>query len=118
MLGVAANRAQLTPEIFGWNLNGPHADVDGIHREGEIEPDEPFYRTSTLWDPRTLSRWILAGVSGVSGSPGNYLCNYSLYRALGALPGTKVGFLHVPGDAHIEREVMLDKVKTICHDVQ
>jgi len=118
MLGVAAGRKQLTPEIFAWNHIGAAADVDGETRPGEIEDGEAFCRVSNLWQVPQLARWVLSGTCGLSGTPGNYLCNFCLYRALGMLPGTRIGFLHVPGDAHMDREQMQIHLSTILRDVE
>jgi len=117
MLGVAAGRRKFTPELFGWNLNCDTADAAGVTQAGLIEPDGPFFRESTLWTKTQLIQLVLGGVTGLSGSPGHYLCNYALYRALGTLPGTKVGFLHVPGDQHMTREEMQQRFQTVLKEL-
>lgn len=117
MLGVAAGRAKFTPELFGWNLNGDTPDAGEFAQPGLIEPDGSFFRESTLWNNSRLIQWVLDGITGLSGSPGHYLCNYALYRALGTLPGTKVGFLHVPGDQHMTREEMQQRFQTVLKEL-
>lgn len=95
LLGVHGATRSMSLEIFGRNQIGPHPDVRGVMRPGRIEPSGPMTLSSTLW-PRGLSAAVGEPNIVFSRSAGSYLCNYTLYRCLRALPSSKVGFLHVP----------------------
>jgi len=113
LMGVAASRTELTPELFAWNIIGPNPDVDGIARPGLIDSDGPDRLPASLWTADQVADWDATGVTSFSLHPGTYLCNYIFYRALQRLPSVRVGFLHVPGDDHMDRETQLARVQTI-----
>ena len=98
MLGVAAGRDRLTPELFARNWIGKSADVRGYAPMGRIEEDAPLLFESTLWTPEIASEIVAFDPhTRISMDAGDYLCNYISYRALQRFPDKKVGFLHVPG---------------------
>lgn len=96
MLGVATKRDHLTPELFGRNYRGDHADVDGKSLKGEIDASGPLLVPSTLWTPELLSAILLDDRFRESMDAGEYLCNDIAYRAVRRFPDKRVGFLHVP----------------------
>ena len=102
MIGVAAKRDRLTPELFARNMIGPDADVRGYAPLGYIEPMAPLLLESTLWTPEVLSEIVIYDPhTKVSMDGGDYLCNYIGYRALAAFPEKRVGFLHIPTPEHL-----------------
>jgi len=101
MLGVAANRDRLTPELFARNMIGKARDVRGDAPIGYIEVGAPLILESTLWTPEVASEIVAYDPhTKLSMDGGDYLCNYIGYRALEKFPRNQVGFLHV---APIER---------------
>jgi pyrrolidone-carboxylate peptidase len=111
MLGVAANRPHFSLELFGWNAVGAGPDVEG--EVAEVWPSGPTYVNASLWTPTLAAKIVVQGHAKLSGNPGDYLCNFMAYRAPFALPQTASGFLHVPGDAHMPRERMLQHLRAI-----
>lgn len=92
MIGVAAGSNNLRMERFGRNIIGPHPDVRGVNPGPMVDPNGPEKLSSTIWKrgDRVDNR------IKYSQSAGDYLCNYSLYRALQHLAPLPVGFLHIP----------------------
>ena len=113
LMGVAASRTELTPELFAWNIIGPNPDVNGVKCPGFIDPNGPDRLPATLWTADQVADWDATGVTSFSLHPGTYLCNYSFYRALQWLPSIRVGFLHVPGDDYLDRLTQLSRLQTI-----
>lgn len=97
LMGVAGQEADPRHriEMVGRNRIGQTPDVRNIIAgPGPIEPFGPPQRAATLWrNPEFFSEGRLWRPSV---DAGDYLCNYSLYRALETLPAWEVGFLHVP----------------------
>lgn len=97
MLGVAANRDRLTPELFARNMIGKAPDVRGKAPLGYIEQGAPLLLESTLWTPEITSEIVAYDPqTKISMDAGDYLCNYLGYKALQRFPNKLVGFMHVP----------------------
>lgn len=94
MLGVAGESERMRLECVARNFVGSYPDVDGrVFGPGPIDPTGPAALSGTLWKPEleSMSHDFESSVDA-----GDYLCNYIYFRALQALPMTRVGFLHVP----------------------
>ena len=90
LMGLRANGTAFDLEHVARNNIGGEADLHGIVRgPGPIEPGAPHLLTGTLF------RGALPSFNA-SCDAGCYLCNYVYYRALRRMPGTRIGFLHVP----------------------
>lgn len=113
MLGVAAGRTQLTPELFGTNFNGTSRDVHGQARFGQIELDAPLLVQSTLWSAENLAPLFPNPHLRVSYHAGAYLCNYITFRAIRSLPKVQVGFIHVPSVKAILLDDQVELVKKL-----
>lgn len=98
LLGVAAGRPTLTPEVFARNQIGKTPDVRGTARYGSIAPDGPLLLEGTLWTAEMLGGLVVSYGLRASYDAGSYLCNYVYYQALRRFPERKVGFLHVPSE--------------------
>ena len=96
LIGVAAGRKHVTPEVYGRNQIGRVKDVQGIDRFGPIDPQGALLLPSTLWTTEVLGELLLDPHFHVSFDAGSYLCNFITYRALTRFPEKAVGFLHVP----------------------
>ena len=96
MLGVAAPRTHVTPELLARNWKGERPDVRGASLPGPIEEDLPLLIESTLWNAHLVAELSIHPGLFASMDAGSYLCNYLSYRALRRLPEKRVGFLHVP----------------------
>jgi pyroglutamyl-peptidase len=117
MLGVAAGREWVTPELFARNRIGARKDVSGAGQAGEIEPGGPLLLEGNLWTPEALSGLLIKTQIEVSLNAGTYLCNYIYYRALSRFPDRNVGFLHVPpvDKIALERQIVLvEKCLAAC----
>jgi pyroglutamyl-peptidase len=99
--GLASGEDMIRVERFGVNL----ADFDipdnaGARHVGRaIEPDGPAARASTLPCAEIRTGLLEAGIPArLSNSAGSYLCNATLYSALGlcAARQTPCGFIHLP----------------------
>ncbi|WP_395018603.1 pyrrolidone-carboxylate peptidase [Dongia sp.] len=99
--GLAMGEDMIRIERFGVNL----ADFDipdnaGASPRGRaIEPEGPDARASTLPSAAIRAALLEAGIPArFSNSAGSYLCNATLYSALGlcAARGTPCGFIHLP----------------------
>jgi pyroglutamyl-peptidase len=106
MIGVAAARTEMTPELFARNTYGAMQDVNGKTRSGAIVTGGPLLLQSTLWDDSTLAELLSTHLGSLRTSlnAGNYLCNFTLYKALQAFPSKRVGFLHVPAPEKLDIE--------------
>ena len=105
--GLATGEDMIRIERFGVNL----ADFDipdnaGARHVGRaVEPDGPAARGATLPCAAIRAALLEAGIPArLSNSAGSYLCNATLYSALGlcaALPHAPLcGFIHLPYAAH------------------
>lgn len=118
MVGVAATRQFITPELFARNHYAPIPDVHGEVRELEIEPGAPLLVASTLWAPERLC-WAYPGhPTRTSCDAGGYLCNYIAYRALRRFPEKHVGFLHIPTFEQLPLKVQVDSLNAILTAVE
>jgi pyroglutamyl-peptidase len=99
--GLASGEDMIRIERFGVNL----ADFDipdnaGARHVGrEIEPNGPAARASSLPCAEIRTALLEAGIPArLSNSAGSYLCNATLYSALGLCAGRQVpcGFIHLP----------------------
>ena len=109
MLGVAAGRDRITPELYARNSIGKTKDVRGYAPEGLINPNGEALLEATLWTPDAVSEIVAFDPhTKISMDAGRYLCNYISYCALQKFPEKRIGFLHVPA----EDKVSLDIQKT------
>ncbi|MDX2065141.1 MAG: hypothetical protein SFX74_05305 [Fimbriimonadaceae bacterium] len=111
MLGVAADRPHFSVELYGWNAVGPTPDIEGQTAAPVLAG--PVNAAASLWSPDLTAEIVVLGHARLSANPGDYLCNFMAYRAPQLLPGTRSGFLHVPGDAHMIRDRMLQHLRAI-----
>ena len=105
--GLAAGEDMIRIERFGVNL----ADFDipdnaGARHAGlAIEPDGPAARPASIPCAEIRAALLQAGIPArLSNSAGSYLCNATLYSALGLCSKRKdaprCGFIHLPYAAH------------------
>lgn len=113
MLGVAGKRHQVTPEVFARNFVGPVPDVRGERRLGDIEPGAPLLIQSTLWTADRLKPVLALATLHTSLDAGNYLCNYTYYRALRRFPEKQIGFVHVPPEEALSLDHQRDVVQAL-----
>jgi len=119
MLGVAASRERMCPELFGRNFIGKTPDVRGIDLEGEIEAGAPLLLESTLWTPEIASEIVAFDPhTKLSMDAGEYLCNYISYRALQRFPEKKVGFLHIPAEDKLPLDVQMASLTKILEVIE
>jgi pyroglutamyl-peptidase len=99
--GLASGEDMIRIERFGVNL----ADFDipdnagARHTGREIEPKGPAARASTLPCAEIRAALLDAGIPArLSNSAGSYLCNATLYSALGLCTARQIpcGFVHLP----------------------
>jgi pyroglutamyl-peptidase len=97
--GLASGEDMIRIERFGVNL----ADFDipdnaGARHVGRaIEPDGPAARSATIPCAEIRAALLEAGIPArLSNSAGSYLCNATLYSALGLARSTPCGFIHLP----------------------
>ena len=99
--GLASGEDMIRIERFGVNL----ADFDipdnaGVRHTGRrIEPEGPAARDSTLPCADIRAALLAAGIPArLSNSAGSYLCNATLYSALGLCAARQIscGFIHLP----------------------
>jgi pyroglutamyl-peptidase len=96
--GLASGEDMIRIERFGVNLaDFDIADNAGARHVGqEIEPSGPAARASTLPCAEIRTALLEAGIPArLSNSAGSYLCNATLYSALG-LCSMPCGFIHLP----------------------
>jgi pyroglutamyl-peptidase len=105
MLGVAVGESHFRLEEMGHNrTNRLVTDCEGRRWNSEaIDRDgADFYLTSLILTPLRDALQARGIPAYISDSPGNYLCNFSYYRALHAIATmrltTKCLFLHLPAD--------------------
>ena len=100
-VGLAASRAEITPEAVGLNVRDASIpDNAGVQPLGEpVVPDGPAALFSTL-DVRAMTEAIKAcGIPArLSYSAGTYVCNDLLYSLLLRFSGTqtRAAFVHIP----------------------
>lgn len=111
MLGVSGKSKRIELELFAKNRIGKLADVSGAIREGKIAAEGPAVLGSTLFK----NEWGLRGGAGWGPSldAGDYLCNYTYYRALLHLPSVRVGFIHVPPFEAVDQARQLRALKRL-----
>ena len=99
--GLASGEDMIRVERFGVNL----ADFDipdnaGARHVGQaVEPNGPAARASTLPCAEIRTALLEAGIPArLSNSAGSYLCNATLYSALGLCAARKIpcGLIHLP----------------------
>lgn len=101
-LGLWPGEPVIRLERYGLNLNDFEIpDNAGRLERGPIEPDGPAARVATLPLQVIHDRLLAADIPArMSSTAGNFLCNATLYAALGVVeceaPGTPCGFIHVP----------------------
>jgi pyroglutamyl-peptidase len=105
--GLASGEDMIRIERFGVNL----ADFDipdnaGAQHSGlAIKPDGPAARSATIPCAEIRAALLQAGIPArLSNSAGSYLCNATLYSALGLCTerkdGPLCGFIHLPYASH------------------
>ena len=100
-LGLWPGEAAIRLERVASNYNDFEIpDNEGVIEKGPIEPEGPASRLTTLPVDDIQARLLEAGIPArMSSTPGNFLCNATMYSALG-LAGTHgmaaCGFIHVP----------------------
>jgi pyroglutamyl-peptidase len=99
--GLAAGEDMIRIERFGVNLaDFDIADNAGArHRGLAIEADGPAARSSSLPCAEIRAALLEAGIPArLSNSAGSYLCNATLYSALGLCAAGQIpcGFIHLP----------------------
>ncbi|MDQ7249725.1 pyroglutamyl-peptidase I family protein [Dongia sedimenti] len=108
--GLAFGEDMIRIERFGVNL----ADFDipdnagAKHNGRAIEPDGPAARGATLPCAEIRAALLQAGIPArLSNSAGSYLCNATLYSALGlCAPNAPCGFIHLPYASHQVAELL------------
>lgn len=101
-IGLWPGEPVIRLERVGLNVNDFEIpDNMGAIECGVIEPGGPAARLATLPLDAIRDRLLQAGVPArLSGSAGSFLCNATLYTALGIIereaPGMPCGFIHVP----------------------
>ena len=100
-LGLWPGEAAIRLERVASNYNDFEIpDNEGVIEKGPIEPDGPPSRLSTLPVDDIQTRLLEAGIPArMSSTPGNFLCNATMYSALGLANAhnvTACGFIHVP----------------------
>lgn len=108
-LGLAAGRAEVTPERVAVNLD----DARLADNAGAQPVDRPIVRGGPAAYWTTLpAKAIVAALrareipAGLSLSAGTFVCNHVFYRLMRTLrrrPGTRGGFIHVPRAAEHAR---------------
>jgi len=100
-LGLWPGEAAIRLERVASNVNDFEIpDNEGAIERGPIDPDGPPARLSTLPVDLIQSRLLEAGIPArMSSTPGNFLCNATMYSALGLADAHDIaacGFIHVP----------------------
>src|SRR3954466_521818 len=98
--GLASGEDMIRIERFGVNLaDFEIPDNAGARHVGRaIEPDGPAARASTIPCAEIRAALLEAGIpTRLSNSAGSYLCNATLYSALGlCAEQRRCGFIHLP----------------------
>jgi pyrrolidone-carboxylate peptidase len=118
MIGVAAGRKHVTPEVYGRNQIGRVKDVQGIERFGPIDPKGDLLLLSTLWTPEVLGDLLLDPRLHASFDAGSYLCNFVTYRALSRFPEKAVGFLHVPKPEDMPLDIQAEVLQKVLAQLE
>jgi|AraplaMF_Col_mMF_1032025.scaffolds.fasta_scaffold00022_156 pyroglutamyl-peptidase len=108
--GLASGEDMIRIERFGVNLaDFEIADNSGARHVGqEIETGGPAARASTLPCAEIRAALLEAGIpTRLSNSAGSYLCNATLYSALG-LCSIPCGFIHLPYASEQVAELLRD----------
>lgn len=117
--GLAAERTEISVELFAHNLDGAESrDNDGVVSAAEIDPDGPVAYRSTLPATEIVAALRDRGIpASLSRDAGGFLCNhvfYVLMRELDRRPGGAVGgFVHVPPLAAVQLELLVDAARVI-----
>ena len=105
--GLASGEDMVRIERFGVNLADFELpdNVGARHVGRAIEPDGPAARPATLPCTEIRTALLEAGIPArLSNSAGSYLCNATLYSALGLCverkDGPRCGFIHLPYASH------------------
>jgi pyrrolidone-carboxylate peptidase len=114
MVGVSGRANGLNLELIGRNVTGKALDIDHVGGPAMIDGRDVPQLGSTLYHGLTE---LPNGIE-FSHSAGDYLCNFSLFRALQSFPDRKVGFLHVPLFGVMERERQLGLLKWLLDAVE
>ncbi len=117
LMGVAADRDNLSTEMFGRNFSGRHPDVTGNVRFGPIDSSGILLLPTTLWTAHEVADWIVELPVRTSYDAGEYLCNYIYYRALEKFPSKRVGFLHVPSEQKLALSAQAMALTRILDDI-
>jgi pyroglutamyl-peptidase len=118
MIGVAQGRAHLCAELFARNSYGSVSDVLGNVRSGVIEEGQPLLLESTLFSNEALAQVLVDRPhTRVSLDAGSYLCNFTYFKALTAIPQKQIGFLHVPPFEKVAFEEQMETVRDILSAV-
>ncbi|HVM83719.1 MAG TPA: hypothetical protein VMW18_07510 [Candidatus Binatia bacterium] len=114
--GLATGEDMIRVERFGVNLaDFEIPDNAGARHSGRaIEPNGPDARGSTIPFAEIRAALLEAGIPArLSNSAGSYLCNATLYSALGlcaARPGAPAcGFIHLPYASHQVAAILKDE---------
>lgn len=118
LIGVAAGRQHITPEVYARNQIGRVKDVQGIDRFGPIDPASPLLMPSTLWETEILVELLMDPRMRISCDAGSYLCNFISYRALTRLPDKAVGFLHVPKPTEMPLETQVEVLQLVLEALE
>lgn len=118
MIGVAAGRKFVTPEVYARNQIGRIKDVQGNDRFGPIDVEGPLLLPSTLWETEVLVAGLMDPRMRVSCNAGSYLCNFISYRALARFPEKAVGFLHVPRPTDMPLEAQADLLQLVLGEIE
>lgn len=98
-LGVATTRDAVDVETIGFRDRDPRPDADGCHPEPVDGPDS----VGATLDCAALADGLGARLSQ---DAGRYVCNAWLYDVARGLPGSRVGFVHMPASG-LDPELLL-----------
>jgi pyroglutamyl-peptidase len=99
LVGVASGAEAFRVETRAHNrvlVERPDA-AGGVHPPGAITQNGPAVAAVTGTSETMLGALLEAGLpAGLSDDPGDYLCNFALYRLLTGGGPARTGFLHLP----------------------
>lgn len=117
LLGLHGKAEKFHIELVGHNTIGTTPDVDEVVAgPGPLDPAGPSQLGTTLWHHPELLNETKEWKASLSA--GDYLCNYTYYRALQKLPNSRVGFLHVPKAEVVPLENQLETVKRVLNLIE
>ncbi|MBX3110994.1 MAG: hypothetical protein KF857_03215 [Fimbriimonadaceae bacterium] len=116
MVGVHGRARKIRLECVARNVVGGTPGSDGqARRPGRIDPKGPDRIRTSLWRevvwPGAADHFTLAD------NAGDYLCNYSFYRAASRFPEKRVGFVHVPPFDRMERETQREALQKLVSEI-